>query len=324
MRAAIHTRFGPPDVIRIAEVAPPVPGAADVLIKVRAASVNPLDWHFVRGTPRVGRIVFGLVTPKDSRIGVDVAGHVDAVGARVTQFTPGDAVFGVCKGAFAEYACAPASKLVAKPERLSFEQAAGVPVAAITALQGLRDHGRLQPGQSVLVNGAAGGVGTFAVQIAKALGAHVTGVCSKQNLELVRSIGAAQVIDYTEADFAECGRRFDLLVDCIGNRALSDCRRVLTPKGAYVSVGGGSPETGSFALLGGMALQLVQSLFVSQRLVGFTARVREDDLATLRDLLARGDVTTVIDRQFALDEVAAALRYVEAGHARGKVIVTVG
>ena len=324
MKAAIYTQYGPPDVLRIMDVDTPVPKDAEVLIRIRAAAVNPLDWHFLRGTPRVGRVVFGLAGPKSPRLGVDVAGHVEAVGRTVTRFKPGDAVFGVCKGAFAEYTCAAESGLVTKPDRISFEQAAGVPIAALTALQGLRDYGRLQPGQQVLINGAAGGVGTFAVQIAKAFGADVTGVCSTRNVDLVRTIGADHVIDYTRHDFATSGRHFDLLLDCVGNRSLSACRRVLLANGTYVAIGGGGTDTGSFTLILDSLAQLVTSWFVSQKLVGFLAKTRQEDLVTLQGLIASGTVTPVTDRYFPLNELPDAIRYVEAGHARGKVIITVG
>jgi NADPH:quinone reductase-like Zn-dependent oxidoreductase len=323
MKAAISTRYGPPDVVRIMDVERPVPKDGEVLIAIRAASVNPLDWHALRGTPRLVRIVFGLATPKNPRLGVDVAGQVEAVGRRVTRFQPGDAVFGVCKGAFAEYTCASESALVAKPDRISFEQAAGVPIAALTALQGLRDHGRLEAGQKVLVNGAAGGVGTFAVQIAKALGADVTGVCSTRNADLVRSIGADQVIDYTREDFARSGEHFNLLFDCVGNRALSACTRVLTPRGIYVGIGGGGPGTSSFTLVVEILARMLRRRFVSQELIGFIAKSRPEDLATLCELITSARVTPVIDRRFPLSDVSGAIRYLEAGHARGKVIVAV-
>ena len=324
MKAAIYTRYGPPDVIQIMGVEEPVPKDREVLIKIRAASVNPLDWHFLRGTPRVARIAFGLGKPKDSRLGVDVAGQVDAIGRSVTRFKPGDAVFGVCKGAFAEYTCASESKLAIKPDRISFEQAAGVPIAGLTALQGLRDHGRLQPGQKVLINGAAGGVGTFAVQIAKAFGGEVTGVCSTRNVEFVRSIGADHVIDYTREDFTRNGQHFDLLFDCVGNRPVSACRRALTPKGTYVGIGGGAPDTGSFSLVSDMVTQMLLSLVVSQKLRGFLAKTRQEDLVALNELMTGGSVTPVIDRCYPLSDISEAIRHLEAGHARGKVIITVG
>jgi NADPH:quinone reductase-like Zn-dependent oxidoreductase len=324
MKAAIYTRYGPPDVLRVMDVEKPVPKDHEVLIEVRAASVNPYDWHFLRGTPRLARIVFGLTKPKSPRLGVDVAGQVAAVGAGVTRLKPGDDVFGLCTGAFAEYACAPESDVVTKPERISFEQAAAVPIAALTALQGLRDHGRVQPGQKVVVNGAAGGVGTFAVQIAKALGAEVTGVCSTGNVDLVRSIGADRAIDYTREDFAGSGQQFDLLFDCVGNRPLSDCRRALTSTGIYVGIGGGGPDTTSFRLLADSLNRMLLSWFVGQKLIGFTAKRRQEDLVALRELMASGQVTPVIDRRFPLRAVSDAIRYLETGHARGKVIVTVG
>lgn len=324
MRAALYTRYGPPDVLRIVDVDTPVPAEAEVLIRIHAAAVNPLDWHFLRGTPRVGRVVFGLTGPKNPRLGVDVAGQVEAVGSRVTRFKPGDAVFGVCTGAFAEYTCAAESKLVTKPDRISYEQAAGVPIAALTALQGLRNYGRLQPGQKVLINGAAGGVGTFAVQIAKAFGAEVTGVCSTGNVDLVRSIGADHVIDYTRHDFATSGRLFDVFFDCVGNRSVSACRRVLPPTGTYVAIGGGGTDTSSFTLIFDSIAQMATSWFVSQTLVGFIAKTRLEDLVTLQGFLASGTVTSVIDRCFPLSELPDAIRYVEAGHARGKVIIMAG
>jgi NADPH:quinone reductase-like Zn-dependent oxidoreductase len=324
MKAAIYTRYGPPDALRIIDVPKSVPQDHEALIEVRAASVNPYDWHFLRGAPRLGRIVFGLTKPKSPRLGVDVSGRVEAVGAAVTRVKPGDAVFGLCQGAFAEFACASEAALAPKPDRVSFEQAAGVPIAALTALQGLRDHGRLQRGQRVLVNGAAGGVGTFAVQIAKVFGAEVTGVCSTGNADLVRSIGADHVIDYTREDFGVGGHRFDLLFDCVGNRPLSVYRAALAPKGTYVGISGGGPDTTSWRLLSDVLKRVVVSWFASQRLVGFTAQRRQEDLAELSDLMASGRVTPVIDRRFPLSDVSEALRYLESGHARGKVIITVG
>src|SRR5580692_4021589 len=236
MRAAVYTRYGPPEVVQITDVEKPVPKDNEVLIKVRAASLNPLDWHFMRGTPYAVRIIAGLRKPRFPGLGVDVAGQVEALGAKVSQFKLGDEVFGSCKGAFAEYVCASESAVVMKPATVTFEQAAAVPVAAYTALQGLRDKGHLRPGQKVLVNGAAGGVGTFAVQIGKSFGADVTGVCSTRNVEMVRSIGADQIIDYNQEDFTKSGQRYDLLLDCIGNHPLAACKRVLSPKGICVVV----------------------------------------------------------------------------------------
>src|SRR5271163_3921460 len=237
MKAAVYTRYGPPEVVQITDVEKPVPKDNEVLIKVRAASLNPLDWHFMRGTPYAVRIIAGLRKPKFPGLGVDVAGQVEALGAKVSQFKLGDEVFGSCKGAFAEYVCASESVLVTKPANMTFEQAASVPVAAYAALQGLRDKGRIQAGLKVLINGAAGGVGTFAVQIAKSFGTDVTGVCSTRNVDVVRGIGADRVIDYTQEDFTTSGQRYDLLFDAIGNHPLSACRRVLNPKGILVMVG---------------------------------------------------------------------------------------
>jgi NADPH:quinone reductase-like Zn-dependent oxidoreductase len=240
VKAAVYSRYGPPDVVQIKEVEKPVPKDNEVLIKVHAASVNPLDWHFMRGTPYFVRIPAGLRKPKDTRLGVDVAGQIEEVGRNVTQFKPGDEVFGSCRGAFAEYASTSESALVIKPANVTFEQAAAVPVAAFTALQGLRDKGHIQPGHTVLINGAAGGVGTLAVQIAKSCGKNVTGVCSTRNVDMVRSIGADHVVDYTQEDFTKSGQRYDLFFDCVGNHSLSACRGVLTSQGIYIAVGGPS------------------------------------------------------------------------------------
>ena len=271
MKAAVYTRYGPPDVVQITDVEKPVPKDNEVLIKVRAASVNPLDWHSMRGTPYFIRIMAGLRKPKITRLGVDVAGQVEAVGRNVTQFKPGDEVFGMCKGAFAEYACTSESALVMKPDNVTFEQAASVPMAAFTALQGLRDKGRIQPGQKVLINGAAGGVGTFAVQIAKSFGADVTGVCSTRNVDMVRSIGADHVIDYTQEDFTKSGQLYDLIFDCVGNHSLSACRRVLNPKGIYILVGGPSGRW-MIGPLARLIAALVLSRFVSQKLIMVLAK----------------------------------------------------
>ncbi len=238
MKAAVYHTYGPPDVVHIEDVEKPVPKDNEVLLKVHAASVNPADWHFMRGAPYFLRLAAGLRKPKITRLGIDVAGLVEAVGRNVVQFKPGDAVFGVCRGAFADYACTPESKLVMKPDNVTFEQAASVPLAALTALQGLRDRGHIQPGHKVLINGAAGGVGTFAVQIAKSFGAEVTGVCSTRNVDMVRSLGADHVIDYTQRDFAKNGQRYDLILDSVGNHSLLACSGLLNPKGIYVVNGG--------------------------------------------------------------------------------------
>jgi NADPH:quinone reductase-like Zn-dependent oxidoreductase len=321
MKAVVCTRYGPPDVVQIADVEKPVPKDNEVLIKVRAASVNPYDWHFMRGTPYLLRIAAGLRKPKDKRLGVDVAGQVEAMGRDVTQFKAGNAVFGLCRGAFAGYACTPESKLGMKPENVTFEQAAAVPIAAFTALQGLRDKGRIQPGQRLLINGAAGGVGTFAVQIAKSFGADVTGVCSTRNVDMVRSIGADRVIDYTQEDFTTGTQRYDLILDCVGNHSLSACRHVLSPNGTYIIVGG---PTGKWMIgfLARLIKALVLSWFVSHRLVVVGAKSRKEDLTILHDLMKSGKVTPVIDRRYTLSEVPEAIRYLEEGHARGKVLIT--
>ena len=323
MKAAIYTKYGPPDVVQIADVDKPVPKDNEVLIKVRAASVNPYDWHFMRGTPYFLRIPAGLRKPKDTRLGVDVAGQVEAVGRNVTEFRAGDKVFGWCQGAFADYACVSESALVVKPDKVTFEQAASAPVAGFTALQGLRDKGRIQPGHQVLIHGAAGGVGTFAVQIAKSFGADVTGVCSTRNVNMVRSIGADKVIDYTQEDFTKNGQRYDLIFDCVGNHSLSACRLVLHPKGIYIMVGG-SAGRWMIGVLARLMTAFVLSWFVSQKLVTFIAKPNKEDLTILRDLMKAGKVTPVIDKRYRLSEVSQALRYLEEGHARGKVVITSG
>jgi NADPH:quinone reductase-like Zn-dependent oxidoreductase len=322
MKAVVYYKYGSPDVLKCEEIEKPTAGDNEVLIKVRAASVNPFDWHFMRGTPYLVRIVAGLRKPKITRLGVDVAGQVEAVGRNVTEFKPGDAVFGACRGAFAEYACTSESALVMKPDNVTFEQAASVPVAAFTALQGLRDKGHLQPGQKVLINGAAGGVGTFAVQIAKSFAAEVTGVCSARNVDMVRSIGADWVIDYTQEDFTKSGQRYDLFFDGVGNHSLFSCRRVLNPKGIYVPFGGPS-DRWMIGPLARMLKTLVLSRFVSQNLViFFLARANKDDLTIVRELMQAGKVTPVIDKRYRLSEVPEAIRYLEEGHARGKVVIT--
>jgi NADPH:quinone reductase-like Zn-dependent oxidoreductase len=324
MKAIVYRTYGSPDVLRLEEVAKCVPNDNQVLIRVRAASVNPLDWHFMRGTPYLVRIFeTGLLKPAVPRLGVDLAGQVEAVGRNVAQFKPGDEVFGNRFGAFAEYVCATEKSVVSKPTNITFEQAASVPVAAITALQGLRDKGRIQPGQKVLINGASGGVGTFAVQIAKSFGAEVTGVCSTRNVDLVRSIGADHVIDYTREDFTKGGQRYDLILDMVGNHSLSDCRRALTPKGVLVLVGSTDPGLW-LGFLTGLLKAAVYSWFVSQDMANILARIDKDDLTVLRDLMQAGKVTPVIDRRYPLGQVSDAIRYVERGHARGKVVITVG
>ena len=323
MKAAVYTRYGPPDVVQIADVEKPVPKDNEVLIRVRAASVNPFDWHFMRGAPYFLRIPAGLRKPKDTRLGVDVAGQVEAVGRNVTQFKSGDAVFGLCRGAFAEYVCTTELALALKPDNVTFEEAASAPLAALTALQGLRDKGHIQPGRKVLINGAAGGVGTFAAQIAKSFGAHLTGVCSTRNVEMVRSIGADRVIDYTQEDFTKSGQLYDLILDCVGNHSLSACRRVLNPKGIYAAVGG---PTGRWMMgfLARLITMLVLSRFASQELVMVQTKRSEADLIAIRGLMEAGKIRPVIDRRYRLSEVREAIRYLEEGHARGKVVITLG
>ena len=321
MKAAVYVRYGPPDVVQIADVEKPVPKDGEVLIKVRAASLNPLDWHFLRGTPYAVRLIAGLRKPKVRGLGVDVAGQVEAVGNKVSQFRPGDDVFGSCKKAFAEYVCASESNLVVKPGNVTFEQAASVPVAAYTALQGLRDKGHIQPGQKVLINGAAGGVGTFAVQIAKSFGANVTGVCSTRNLDMVRSIGSDQVIDYTHEDFTKSARRYDVLLDCVGNHSLLASRRILNPKGIYVGAGG-TTDNWMIRPLVRAFVSLLFSLFGSQKLLMILAKPNKQDLNFMREQMESGKITPVIDRRYKLSEIAEAIRYLEKGHARGKVVIT--
>ena len=315
-----HT-YGTPDILALENVDPPTVGEDGVLIRVRAASVNPFDWHSLSGKPFLVRLAFGVPRPRRTTLGVDVAGTVEAVGRDVTQFRPGDEVFGVAPGSLAEYACARENSIVAKPKQVTFEQAAAVPIAGLTALQALRDTGKLQAGQRVLINGAAGGVGTFAVQIAKALGAEVTGVCSTANVERVRSIGADHVVDYTRDDFARSGRRYDVLLDNVGNRSLSDCRRVLHPRGVYVMVGG--PKTGPllgimFRMLGAMVVFRA----AGRKAAPAMARRNKSDLQTLSDLLAEGKITPVIDRTYPLTDTRDAFRHLGRGHARGKIVIT--
>lgn len=322
MKAIVHHRYGSPDVLELQEVDTPIVGDDDVLVRVHAAAVNPLDWHMLRGTPYLLRLQAGLSKPKRTIRGVDMAGRVEAVGMNVTQFQPGDEVFGEVAGAFAEYVSAPERGLAAKPSNMTFEQVAAVPVAALTALQALRDKGRVRPGHKVLINGASGGVGTFAVQIARSFGAEVTGVCSTRNLDMVRSIGAAHVIDYTKEDFTRSGQRYDVMLDMVGSASLSDCRRVLNPKGVYVLVG--AEDMGDWiGPVAHLARVLVSSWSGSQSMVPMLAKVRQEDLDALKELMEAGEVTPVIDRRYELHEVPDAIRYVEAGHTRGKVVITV-
>jgi NADPH:quinone reductase-like Zn-dependent oxidoreductase len=323
MKAIVYRTYGSPDVLRLEDIGKPVPEDNQALIRVRAASLNPLDWHYMRGTPYIARAEMGLRKPKITRLGVDFAGTVESVGKNVTRFKPGDEVFGARTGALAEYVTVREDRAVAlKPANVTFEQAAAVPIAGITALQGLRDEGKLQPGQKVLINGASGGVGTFAVQIAKSFGADVTGVCSTRNVEMVRSLGADRVIDYTREDFTQSGQRYDLILDNVGNHSLLELRRALNPKGKYVMVGGPAgrwidPMPRAFRTL-------LLSRLVTQDMGMMLAELNQKDLTILRDLMQAGKVTPAIDRRYTLSQVPEAIRYLEAGHARGKVVITVG
>ena len=321
MRAIVYRSYGSPDVLQWEEIEKPTAGDNEVLIKVRAASVNPYDFHFIRGEPYLLRLMAGPRRPKDTRLGVDVAGQVEAVGRNVTQFKAGDQLFGTCRGAFAEYACTSESALAMKPENVTFEQAASVGIAGFTALQGLRDKGHVQPGQKVLISGAAGGVGTFAVQIAKSFGAEVTGVCSTRNVDMVRSIGADRVIDYTQEDFTKSGQRYDIIFDLVANHSLSACRRVLNPKGIYIMAGG----TAGRWMIGSLARMIamrVWSRFGSRKFVSLLAKINKEDLTLMHDLMKSGKVAPVIDRCYRLSEVPEAIRYLEEGHARGKVVIS--
>jgi len=321
MKAAVRDRYGSPDVVELREIEKPTPADDEVLVRVRAASVNPADWYSVVGRPYVGRFAMGLLKPKSDRIGVDFAGTVEATGKDVTHLEPGDEVFGGRSGAFAEYVCV-RNAVVRKPANVTFEQAAAVPVAALTAVQGLRDKGQLQAGQKVLINGASGGVGTFAVQIAKALGAEVTGVCSTRNVDLVRSIGADHVIDYTREDFTRSDRRYDLLLDIAGSRSWSECRRVLEPQATVVMVG--APKgNGLMGPLGHIVKFRLAALRGSQKAVFFIAKVNREDMETLRELLEAGKVSPVVEKRYELSEIADALRYLGEGHAQGKIVLTV-
>jgi NADPH:quinone reductase-like Zn-dependent oxidoreductase len=322
MKAIVQDRFGGADVLKFRDVPDPVIGDDELLVRVRAAGCGPDVWHLMSGRPYFARLVIGLRTPKVRVLGWDVAGIVEAVGASVTEFRVGDEVMGTCRGSFAELAVTPQDKLVRKPEGLTFEQAATLPISGVTALQALRDKGRVQPGQSVLVIGAAGGVGTLAVQIAKAFGAEVTGVCSTSKVDLVRSIGADDVVDYTREDFADGNRRWDLIVDTAGRRPLSRLLRALTPKGTLVIVGGdgGGRWTGGF-FRGALRAPLL-SPFVGQRLRGLTSKEKKDDLQALDELIDAGKLTPVIDRTYPLVEAPDAIRYLEQGHPGGKIVVT--
>ena len=324
MKAIVRERYGPPDVLELRNVEIPAIDDDSILVRVRAASINAYDWHMMRGRPSLVRIVAGLRKPKSSAMGVDVAGQVEAVGKNVTQFRPGDEVFGSRSGSLAEYVRGTSqSFLVPKPARLTFEQAAAVPMAGTTALQGLRDKGQIRPGQKVLINGASGGVGTFAVQIAKAFGAHVTAVCSTGNLEQARSLGADQVIDYTKEDFTRSGKRYDLILDVAASGPLSARRRVLEPSGILVGVGSADSRYGMTSLLAGLVETAVLSRFGKQKMPFFLAKNSKEDLMVLTELIETGKIRPVIDRTYPLRETAEAIRYLETGHARAKVVITV-
>ncbi len=313
MKAIVHQKYGSPDVLELRETEKPEVAGNQVLIRIFAASVNPFDWHFIRGEPLPLRIVGGLMRPKRKIPGVDLAGRVDAIGADVTRFQPGDEVFGSSphSGAFAEYVCVPEDAVVPKPANLSHAEAAAVPVAALTALQGLRDHGKIQRGHKVLINGAAGGVGTYAVQIAKSYGAEVTGVCSSRNLELVRSIGADPVIDYNVQDFTQSGKSYDLLFDLVGNHSQAAYRRALATDGIYVAAAGSS-----------MLSMLWLAIAGGKNMVSMLTKSTPEDLGILSELLESKKLISVIDRRYSLDEVPEAIRYSELGHAQGKIVIT--
>jgi len=322
MKAVLHACYGSPEVLELVETEKPVPGANEILVRVQAASVNPLDWHYMRGSPYIMRLGSGIGAPDDARMGVDFAGTVEEVGKDVKRFTPGDAVFGGRSGAFAEYLVIPEDRaVVRKPENVTFEQAASVPIAAITALQALRDTGQLRAGQSVLINGASGGVGTFAVQIAKAYGAKVSGVCSTRNVQMVRSIGADHVFDYTREDYTESGEQFDLIIDNVGNHSLFKNRKVLRPGGKLIMIGGSKGDW-----LGPLMRPLsglILSPFFDEQFVFMLASMKADDLAVLADWLSSGTIVPVIDREYPLSATSQAIAYSEEGHASGKIIIDV-
>jgi len=324
MQAIVYREYGEPDVLELQEIGVPAAGDGEVLVRVHACAVSPGDWDLLHGVPYILRLSTGLRRPRNRVLGLAVAGRIEAVGGDVTDFQPGDDVFAeVTRGGFAEYVRVPVKALAPKPPSLTFEQAATVPLVGVTALQGLRDIGRVQPGQRVLVNGASGGVGSFSVQIAKALGAEVTGVCSTANVDLVRSLGADHVVDYTREDFTAGGPRYDLILDNVGNRSLADCRRALAPKGTLIpnSNKGGGRWLGAY--IGRAVRSLLVSPFVSQRLRPFAASGKRDDLVALTELIEAGQLRPVVDRTYPLAGVAEALRHYGTGHARGKIVVSV-
>jgi NADPH:quinone reductase-like Zn-dependent oxidoreductase len=323
MKAIVQDRYGSADVLEFRDIEEPMVGENDVLVRVHAAGCGPDVWHLMTGMPYLARLAIGLRTPKLPVLGWDVAGTVEAVGPNVTGIEPGDEVMGTTKGSFAELAIAKAEDLVPKPARLSFEEAGALPISGITALRAIRDEAKVQPGQTVLVIGAAGGVGSLVVQIAKAYGATVTAVCSTSKENLVRSIGADDVIDYTREDFADGSRHWDAIIDTAGRRPLSELRRALTPKGTLVIVGGdgGGKWTGGF--FRGMLRAPILSLFVGQRLRGLATKVKREDLVSLTELVEAGTLTPVIDRSYPLIEAPDAIRYLEEGHAAGKIVITI-
>jgi NADPH:quinone reductase-like Zn-dependent oxidoreductase len=321
MKAVVQTRYGSPEVLQITDVDKPVIDDDEVLVRVRAAAVNIGDWHLLRGIPYVVRLVYGMRRPRRPIPGLDIAGEVEATGGNVEHLRPGDEVFGWCKGAFAEYASTSETSLLPKPVNLTFEQSAAVGDSALTALAAVRDQGEVRPGQRVLINGASGGVGTFAVQIAKSFGAHVTGICSGRNIEMVRSIGADEVIDYTEQDFTRSAERYDVMLDLVGSRPLSACRRALTPRGTYVVVG--VKDMDRWLGVGRQAKALSLAPFVGQRMRVFVTKHNQEDLGVLKELVEAGKIDPVIDRHFSLGEIRAALRHQGDGHARGKIVIVV-
>jgi len=323
MKAITYTKYGPPEVLQLKEVEKPVPKDHEVLVKIFAASVNPADWHMIRGEPKFARLAFGLTKPKNIIPGIDIAGKVEAVGKNVKEFHLGDEVFGDCGWgrAFAEYICVTEERIVKKPANISFEEASTMSVAGITALQALRDKGKIQSGQKVLIVGASGGVGTFAVQIAKYFGAEVTGVCSTRNLEFVRSIGADKVIDYTKEDFTKSGKQFDLIIDNVANRSVFELKRALSPNGVCVIVG----FTSVSLMLQQMFLGPLVSMFGNKKILSLgTAKLNKKDLTILKEFLEKSIIKPVIERSYPLNEVPEAISHVEKGHTRGKVVINIG
>ena len=321
MKAAVYKSYGQPEVLKIEEVEKPAPKDDEVLVKIRASSVNPAEWYSMTGL-FIARLGSGLFKPKDTRLGVDYAGVVEAVGRDVTQFKPGDEVYGARSGAFAEYVCVK-NHIYPKPANITFEQAGSVGIAAMTALQGLRDHGNLQPGQKVLINGASGGVGTFAVQIAKALGAEVTAVCSPRNVEMIRSLGADHVIDYTKEDFTRNGQRYDLLLEVAGTRSWREYKRALNPQARFVIVGApkSNPVIGPLSYVIKIRLG---SLRASQKVIFFITSFKREDFMLLNEMFERGQVKPVVERAYPLGEISEAMRHLGTGHAKGKIVVTMG